>query len=218
MEEIVLNAEKRTVIGKQVKAIRRQGKLPAVMYGGRIGPMPIELDTRTTAKLLAQTSASKLITIKLDEEDHMVLVRDIQYDVIYHTPIHVDFLKVEMDTAIRTFVPIDLVGEAPAVKEFNGVLTHGLMEIEVEALPMDLPDHVDVDLEVLKEIDSVITVGDIYIGKGVKVLTDLDEVIVQIVPQEAEELVVEEAAAVVEILTEPELVERRRKEEAEETD
>lgn len=216
MEEIVLKAEKRTVIGKQVKAIRRQGKLPAVMYGGRIGPTPIELDTRTTAKLLTQTSASKLITIMLDEEGHKVLVRDIQYDVIYHTPIHVDFLKVEMDTAIRTFVPIDLVGEAPAVKEFNGVLTHGLMEIEVEALPMDLPDHVDVDLGVLKEIDSVITVGDIYIGKGVKVLTDLDEVIVQIVPQEAEELVEEEAVAVVEILTEPELVERKRKEEAEE--
>ncbi len=216
MEEIVLKAEKRTVIGKQVKAIRRQGKLPAVMYGGRIGPTPIELDTRTTAKLLTQTSASKLITIMLDEEGHKVLVRDIQYDVIYHTPIHVDFLKVEMDTAIRTFVPIDLVGEAPAVKEFNGVLTHGLMEIEVEALPMDLPDHVDVDLGALKEIDSVITVGDIYIGKGVKVLTDLDEVIVQIVPQEAEELVEEEAVAVVEILTEPELVERKRKEEAEE--
>jgi large subunit ribosomal protein L25 len=216
MEEFVLNAQKRTVIGKQVKAIRRQGKLPGIIYGEHLEPTPIELDTRTAAKLLAQTSASRLITIKLDEADHKVLVRDIQYDVIFHTPIHVDFLKVEMDTAIRTFVPIDLVGEAPAVKEFNGVLTHGLTEIEVEALPMDLPEHIDVDLGALKNIDSVITVADIYVGKGVKLLTDPDEVIVQIVPQEVEELVEEEVEVVVETLAEPELVERRRKEESEE--
>lgn len=216
MEEIIIEAKKRAAIGKRVKVLRRQGKLPAIIYGGRIDPMPIEIDGRKAAKVLAQTSASKLITIRVDQEDHKVLVRDIQYDVIYRNPIHVDFIQVEMDTAIRTFVPLDLVGEAPAVKNLNGVLTHGLMEIEVEALPMDLPDHIKVDLEVLKEIDSVITVGDIYLGKGVKVLTDPEEVIVQIVRQEAEEVVEEEAEAVVEILAEPELVDRRRKEEEEE--
>jgi large subunit ribosomal protein L25 len=216
MEEIQLKAKKRTVIGKQVKNLRRAGLIPAIVYGGGEEPINIELDALDTTKVITQTSASTLISLKVGRKNHRVLLRDIQYDVIKRTPIHVDFLRVEMDTAIRTTVPIDFIGEAPGVKELGGVLVTGLIELEIEALPGDLPDKVTVDLEVLEEIDSVITVADIFIGEGVDVLTESEEVVAHIVYQEVEEIEEEEEEALVEAMMEPELVERGKEEEIEE--
>jgi large subunit ribosomal protein L25 len=216
MEEIQLQANKRTVLGKKVNALRREGLIPAVVYGGGGESIPIELDAREAIKILSETSTSTLITLKVGKDDHRVLMRDIQYDVIKRTPIHVDFLRVEMDTAIRTSVPIEFVGEAPGVREQGGVLVTGLAELEIEALPADLPDKVIVDLEVLTEIDSMITVADVFVGKGVDVLTDPDEVLAHIVYQEIEEIEEEEVEAVVEASVEPELVERAKHEEFEE--
>jgi len=215
MEEIQLEANKRTVIGKQVNTLRREGLIPAIVYGGGGEPIPVELDAKEATKILNETSTSTLITLKVGKEDHRVLLRDIQYDVIRRIPIHVDFLRVEMDIAIRTSVPIDFVGEAPGVKEHGGVLVTGLDELEIEALPADLPDKVTVDLEVLKEIDSMITVADVFVGKGVEVLTEPDEVIAHLVYQEIEEIEEEEMEAVVEASVEPELVERSRHDEFE---
>lgn len=215
MEETRLEANKRTVIGKQVNTLRREGLIPAIVYGGGGEPIPVELDAKEATKILNETSTSTLITLKVGKEDHRVLLRDIQYDVIRRIPIHVDFLRVEMDIAIRTSVPIDFVGEAPGVKEHGGVLVTGLDELEIEALPADLPDKVTVDLEVLKEIDSMITVADVFVGKGVEVLTEPDEVIAHLVYQEIEEIEEEEIEAVVEASVEPELVERSRHEEFE---
>jgi large subunit ribosomal protein L25 len=216
MEEIQLQANKRTVVGKKVSTLRREGLIPAVVYGGGGESIPLELDAREAIKILNETSTSTLITLKVGKDDHRVLMRDIQYDVIKRTPIHVDFLRVEMDTAIRTSVPIDFVGEAPGVREQGGVLVTGLAELEIEALPADLPDKVTVDLEVLTEIDSMITVADVFVGKGVDVLTEPDEVLAHIVYQEIEEIEEEEVEAVVEAAVEPELVERAKHEEYEE--
>ena len=216
MEEIQLEAKKRTIVGKQVKALRRAGQIPAIVYGGGEDPISIELDAKETTKIITQTSASTLISLKVGKDDHKVLLRDIQYDVISRMPIHVDFLRVEMDTAIRTTVPIEFIGEAPGVKEQGGVLVTGLSELEIEALPADLPDKVTVDLEVLTEIDSMVTVGDIFVGKGVDVLTESEEVIAHIVYQEVEEIEEEEEEALVEAMMEPELVDRDKEEEFEE--
>jgi large subunit ribosomal protein L25 len=213
MEEILLEAKKRSVLGKQVKALRRDGLLPAIIYGGKGTSIPIELDAHSASKILSQTSASTLLTVKIGKQNHMVLVRDIQYDVIRRNPIHVDFLEVEMDTAIRTTVPIDFVGEAPGVKDQGGVLVTGLNEIEIEALPRDLPEKIVIHLELLKEIDSMITVADLDMGEGIEVLTESDEVIAHIVYQEAEEELEEEIEGLVEAPVEPELVERGGREE-----
>ena len=216
MDAIQLQAKKRTVIGKQVKVLRREGLIPGIVYGGEGDPIPVELDARETTKILNQTSASTLIALNVDKKNHTVLLRDIQYDVIRREPIHVDFLEVAMDVTIRTTVPIEFVGEAPGVKELGGVLVTGLNEIEIEALPSDLPDKVSIDLTVLTEIDSMITLGDIFIGKGVEVLTASDEVIAHIVYQEIEEIVEEEVdEGLIDTLEEPELVERGKEEEEE---
>ena len=147
-----------------------------------------------------------------------MIVRDVQRDPITRQMVHVDFLKVAMDVAIRTEVPIELVGTAPAVKEQGGVLVAGINEIEVEALPGDLPDRITVDLGVLMEIDDAITVEDLVIGKGVRVINDAGDMIAHVIYMAEEVEEVEEVAEVLGVAAEPELVERHRGEEGEEGD
>lgn len=205
-KEIELKSERRTVIGKQVNALRRDGLLPAIVYGAGIEPTPIQLETLETEKILADVGSSTLINLHIGDDVHQVLVRDLQRDVIRRTPVHVDFLKVAMDVVITTVVPVELVGQSPAVQELGGVLVTGLSEIEVEALPSDLPDRVTVDLEVLATFDDSITVGDLYLGDGVEVLTDADEFIANVVYQTMEEIIEEVEEELEAELAEPELV------------
>ncbi len=217
MEEIKLEAKKRTVVGKKVKVLRREGLLPAIVYGAGIEPLAIELDSHETSKILSLVSGSTLISLKIGNENHTVILRDVQVDVIRRNIVHIDFLKVAMDTAITTEVPVRLVGEAPAVTELGGVLVTGLSEVEIEALPGDLPDRITVDIESLIEINSSIKVGDIFFGKGVTILTDQDELLVRIVPQAIEEEVVEEVEeeALVDLSAEPDVIEKGVKDEDE---
>jgi large subunit ribosomal protein L25 len=204
-KEIELKSNPRKTVGKQVKRLRREGLLPAVVYGAGIEPTPIQLDALEAEKVLAGIGSSTLIDLYIGDEVHKVLVRDLQRDVIRRNPTHIDFLKVAMDVKINTVVPVELVGQSPAVQELGGVLVTGLSEIEVEALPSDLPDRVTVDLTVLENFDDSITVGDLYLGDGVTVLTDEDEFIANVVYQTMEEIV-EEEEELEEELAEPELV------------
>lgn len=210
MERLKIEARPRRVLGKQVSALRRQGLLPAVLYGRGISPQPLELEARAAAKILSRVSGSTLIELTVNGETHTVLVREVQRDPIRTDIRHVDFLKVAMDVAIRTEVPLEFVGEAPAVKTYGGVLVTGLDSIEVEALPGDLPDRVMVDLSALTAIGQSIAVGDLYAGQNVKVLTPADEVVARVMAQAVEE--VEMAAPALEAV-EPEVIERPKKAE-----
>jgi large subunit ribosomal protein L25 len=222
MENPVLEAKRRSVIGKQVKAIRRQGQLPAIMYGAGTDPTPIVLDGLEATRVLSGTGGSTLIELKVDDASHFVLVREIQRHVILHNLEHVDFLKVAMDELISAEVPIELVGHAPAVREHGGVLVSGLSTIEVEALPGDLMDRLSIDLSVLAEIEDAITVGDLELPAGVKVLTDPEELIARVIYQVEEIEEEEEGELLEEFLAddaEPELIERgRRDDESEDED
>jgi large subunit ribosomal protein L25 len=210
MERPRLDARRRTVVGKQVRALRRQGLIPAVLYGTGIEPSPLELDGREASRILARVSGSTLVDLGLEGDTHNVLVREVQRDPIVQDIRHVDFLKVAMDVVIRTSVPVELVGEAPAVKTFGGILVSGVDEIEVEALPADLPNRMTVDLGSLTEIGKAITVGDLVVGEGVKLLTSRDELIARVMQAEAE--VVEEVPEAVGPV-EPEVIEKPKKEE-----
>jgi large subunit ribosomal protein L25 len=218
MDEIKLEAKERTVTGKKVKVLRREGLLPAVVYGTGIEPIAIELDAHSTTKLLSHASGSTLINLKVGSENHTVILRDVQIDVIRRNPIHIDFLKVAMDAIIKTEVPVTLVGEAPAVRELGGVLVTGLSEIDIEALPADLPDRITVDIESLAEIYSSIIVADVFFGKGVTVLTDPNEVLARVVAQAIEEEIEEEVEEelLVDVLDEPDVIEKGAREEGEE--
>jgi large subunit ribosomal protein L25 len=208
-----LQVEKRKVTGKQVRALRRAGKLPGVLYGAGIEPTPIEMDAREASKVLARTTGATLVEVLLDGETHTSLVREIQRDPIRRTIRHVDLLKVAMDQTIRAEVPIELTGEAPAVKTRGGVMVAGVNSIEVEALPADLPDRVVVDISVLVNIDDAITVGNLSLGEGVEVLTDSDALVARVIFQ-AEEVLEEAVPAVV--AAEPEVIAKPKKEEEEE--
>ncbi len=215
MSEVILHAKKRTVTRSKVKTLRNVGILPAVVYGAGIESTPIELDLRETSKVLAHVGASTLISLKLENANHQVLLRDVQRDYIRGDILHIDFLKVSMDVVIRTEVPLELIGVSPAVKELGGLLVSGLSEIEVEALPGNLPDRIEVDISSIESMDDVITVADLEIGEGIQVLTSEDEVLASVVYQEEEEIE-EEVEELVEVEMEPELVERGKREGDEE--
>ena len=187
MEALTINAKERKTIGKQVKALRREGFLPAVMYGAGVEPLALELDEKVASRVLANVSGSTLIDLKVGKNTHKVLVREFQRDVIRRDILHIDFLVVAMDVLIRAVVPVALFGEAPAVEDFEGVLVSGLSEIEVEALPSDLPEQLTVDLAVLVTMNDVITVGDLVLGENVTLITDPDETIANVIAQAVEE-------------------------------
>jgi len=216
MEEILLDAESRDVIGKQVKALRRQGKLPGILYGRSMKPTPILMDLRDATRTLGQLAPSALVTVVLAGEKHLALVREKQRDFIRGTLKHIDFQAVSMKEKLRVNVIVELLGLAPAIKDFNGVLVEGLTEVEVECFPQDLPGKISVDISGLKKIGDSITVRDLVMPPNVASLDNPDDMIVIVTAQAAEE-VVEVAPVIVEVEeTEPEVIEKGKKEEEEE--
>ncbi len=214
MEEIVLKATQRTLIGKQVKAMRRDGKLPAVIYGHYIEPISIVLDLRDASKTLTGLAPSALVTVDVDGKTHRALVREKQRNKISGVLLHVDFLAVSMTEKLRSQVYIEIVGLAPAIKDFSGVLVTGFEEVEVECLPKDLPERLVVDVSGLAKIGDGIYVRDLAVPEGVKILEEPDTMVALIAAQAAVE---EEVAPVVEEVVgeEPEIIEHGKKEEEE---
>jgi large subunit ribosomal protein L25 len=205
---INLTANRRSVLGRQVGALRRSGKLPAVLYGSGVETTPIELDGREATRILARLSGTHLIDLSVDGAVHKALVREIQRDFIRGDLLHVDFLAVAMDRLIRVTVPINLVGEAPAATE--GVLVNGVTEIEIECLPGNILSKVEVDMSSLKAIGDSLHVRDITVPANVEVLSDPDDLVVRVTPLAAEEVAPVETPAG---LPEVEVIERGKKEE-----
>jgi large subunit ribosomal protein L25 len=215
MEKVVLKAVKRDVTGKQVKALRRKGELPAVIYGRRVEPIAITLNAHDAGLTLGRLTSSSLVTIELDGKEYPALVREKQRNYIKGDLTHVDFLAVSLTEKIRASVSIELTGVSLAVKDYNAVLVRSLEELEVECLPTDLPGRFTVDISVLNEIGDGIRVGDITVSDKVRILNEPDEMIVvaTLAKEEEVEVPVAEAEAAV-APTEPELsVERGKKEE-----
>ncbi|MBN2147834.1 MAG: 50S ribosomal protein L25 [Anaerolineales bacterium] len=210
MEKIVLQAVRREVIGKQVRALRRDGKLPAVIYGRHIQPIPIVLDFREVTRSLSGVGASTLLEVQVDGQPFQTLVREKQRHPVIGGLIHIDFLAVSMDEKLRTTVAVELVGKSPAVEMFNAILVDGANELEIECLPQDLLDVIRVDVTGLKEIGDVIYVSDLKVGEGIEILSDPEMMIATVTAPEAEEVVEVAAAA-----EEPEMIERGKKEEEE---
>ena len=191
MERVVLQATRREVIGKQVGALRRAGKLPAVLYGHRIESTPIMLDAHETSLTLSHLTSSSLVTIQLDGKEYPTLVREKQRDYIKNRLLHLDFQAVSLTEKIRAKVSIELTGTAPAVKEFSAIIVHGLTDLEVESLPQELPERIVVDISSLSEIGDGVRVRDIVLSDKVEILGDPDELIVVAAAPRVEEVVEE---------------------------
>jgi large subunit ribosomal protein L25 len=219
MEKVVIKATKREVVGKQVKAMRREGKLPAVIYGRHNEPIIISLDAHTASLALGRLSSSSLVTIDVDGTQYATLVREKQRDYIKNRLLHVDFLAVSLDEKITATVSLHFIGVSIAVKDYNAVLVHNLEELEVECLPGDLPEGIDVDISVLSKIGDGIRVRDVVVSDKVRILENPDTMVaVATAPKVEEEAVAVPAAeGVTPTEGEPELsVERGKKEDEEE--
>lgn len=211
MEKAVLNATLRTVKGKKVGAMRREGKLPAILYGHNFESTAITLDLRETSKVLHGLTASSLVYINLEGKEHAALVREKQRDFLRNVMKHVDFQIVSLTEKIRAKVAIIHEGLSPAVKDFNGVVVTEMDSIEVEALPQDLPEKIVLDMSKLKKIGDHFTVKDIVLSDKVHIHAEPDDVVVIVTLTKEEE--VEPAAEGEAVAGEPEIIEKGKKEE-----
>ncbi|GAB4424408.1 MAG: 50S ribosomal protein L25 [Anaerolineales bacterium] len=221
MEKVLIKAKKREVTGKKVRALRRAGKLPAVIYGNKIeNPISIELDAHEAFKTLRSAGSSTLLTIELDGTEYPTLIREKQMDFIKNIPIHIDFVALSLTEKTTAQVSIYLEGESPAVREFGATLVTGVTELEVECLPTNLPENFTVDVSGVAEIGAGIYVKDIEAPDGVEILTDPEEMVVvaTAVAVEEEPEVEEGELLEGEEMEEPEVIEKGKKEEEEESE
>ena len=193
--------------------------MPAVVYGENVPSQSIAVPFKDFEKVYKEAGESTLITLEVDGKSYNVLINDIAHDPLRGKPIHADFYAVRMDKEIRTRVPIEFFGESPAVKNESGILIKVVQELEVEALPKDLPHKLRVDLSKLEKFEARLLVKDILIPVGVKILVDTEDIIALVEPPrsetELEELKKAEAApeAVAEVKTEKEMKAEKKAEE-----
>ncbi len=192
MDLAVLKREK---FGKQVKALRAEGLVPAELYGHGVENVHLSIPVKDFNKVFKEAGTNTVVTLLIDKDKRPALIYDVSRDPVSGDLAHVDFYQVKMDEKITTKVPLTFVGEAPAVKAKSAVINKSMTEIEVEALPQDLPHSLTVDLSVLDDLDKSIYVRDLAVPRNVKVLVDPDTAIATATPPaKEEEKVVEEVA------------------------
>ena len=206
MADISLRAQTRTVKGKKVGALRRQGLVPGNIYGRGVESLPVQIDVRDFRDALASAGHSTVVDVHVfgasGQEDgklHPVLIEKVSTHPATGKVQHVDLRQVDLNRPVRAAVQVVLTGESPAVKNEGGVLVHPLDNIEVEALPRALPHEIEVDISVLAELDQAITIADLRLPPGVTVFNDPTTVVAQVIASKLEqEVAAEEAEAAAE--------------------
>ena len=196
-EKHQVKATTRTIAGRKVKHLRKEGFLPATVYGKAFESLSVQFNAAEIEKLFNDIGESTLVEVILDEKEKLpVLFRNPQYHPVEGNMIHIDCYKVNLKEKISAMVPIEFVGESQAVKDGNTLVTV-TDEVEIEALPADLPESIEVDLAVLDNLEATVTVADLKIDTSkLEILTDTEQLIVKV-----EEPRVEEEVAPVEETT-----------------
>jgi large subunit ribosomal protein L25 len=213
MEQIELNVQPRVVKGKQVKALRRAGYVPAVLYSRRDDPVVLQANGRELLRVLARAGGSRLIKLIVEgqADSPMALVREVQREPIRGDLWHVDFLGVTMTEKITLEVPIRFEGVSPAVTRSEGVLIHGMDTVEIECLPGDLLDSIKVDLSGLDKVGDVIRVSDLRVPDTIRILADIEALVVRVSYLAGEET--EVPAGTEAVVAEPEVIKKGKVEE-----
>ncbi len=191
-----IKAEKRTLLGKKVKKLRKEGVLAANVYGKNFASTPIQVQVAEFIDVFKKAGETGVVDLTIEDKTVPTLIHGLQIDPRSQKVIHADFLKVNLKEKITTRVSVVALDEAPAVKDKKGVLLNPLSDLEVEALPTDLPEKIEVNVERLQEVDDQITVEMITTPAGVAILNDPQQTVFKIgalVTQEAEELAEAEA-------------------------
>jgi large subunit ribosomal protein L25 len=209
MKQLELRAQTRTLFGRKAKRLRREGLIPATLYGPKTEALSLQVPERELMTILDQAGTNRLIALMVDGGDkpRRILARDVQRDVVTQSLLHVDLYEVVMTEKITADIPIALIGESPGVTNKQGLLVRGLDSIQAHCLPDRLSESIEVDISVLEERDQAILVQDLVVGEGIEILTNPEEVVVQLLPMKEEiiepEVEEEVELAEVEIITEP---------------
>ena len=183
-----LSVQTREILGKKTKSLLKQGFIPAELYGHGLENRHLSVSAKEFGKIFKQAGESTLIKLKIrDGKEFNVLIHDIVKNALTDEISHIDFYSVKMDEKIRARVPLEFIGESPAVKEMGGVLIKSMHEIEVESLPADLPHHLTADVGCLTEIGGSLSVSNLEIPAKVKILIDSETVIASIIEPVKEE-------------------------------
>jgi large subunit ribosomal protein L25 len=187
MSNLQLSASKRSIVGRKVKRLRKEGILPGNIYGKGVKSQSIQVDLSKFKKLFKEAGESTLVEIDLSGKKLPVLVHNIQTDPVTDIPTHVDFLQVNLKEKVTAQVPVELVGESPAEKQGLGTAVQYVDEIEVEALPTDLPEKFEIDLTSLLNVGDAIQVKDVKVDtKKVEIQADSEGIIVKVEAQKEE--------------------------------
>ena len=188
MDKVKLAAKIRDIFGRKTKTGRKEGLVPAVVYGRKIAPKSLWFKAIDFTRLLKKAGENTMIELSIDEKDKRnVIIYEIQRDPVTGGFRHVDFFQVRMDEEIEKDVELVYVGEAPAVKELGGVLVKNMDEISIKCLPADLPSEIKVDISGLKTFDDHVCIKDLNISDKVKIEIDPETVVALVAPPRSEE-------------------------------
>jgi len=182
MEAISLQAEKRETSGKKNRFLRRQGKTPVHLFGGKAESQALQCDTIELKRAIAQAGRTRVIQLKVggDRHQHNTFIREIQIMEPGSQLMHVDFYQISKGEKIKLDIPVVLKGEAPALKTKGRLLTHGIDVLHIESQVETIPARIEVDISILTELEQAIHVKDLVIDPGVTVLTDPEQLVVKI--------------------------------------
>ena len=188
MDVATVKLDPRTVMGKKVRQLRRQGVIPVHMYGADIQPSSLQVDERTLNRLLPQVGTNIPVSVELQDQDmeNICFVREVQRHPVTEEVIHVDFLRVDVTKTVSAEVPLTLTGTSTAVTQMAGTLLQNVQSLSIEALPMDMPAEIPVDISVLVDFDITLLVGDVEVPGNVTVLNDPEDAIVRVAPPRLE--------------------------------
>jgi large subunit ribosomal protein L25 len=198
MKKHSLTAQTRDIVGRKVKNLRAQGQIPATVYGKNVKSISVAIQSSAFEKVYKEAGETGLVELAVGKDLRPVLVHTLQRDPVTNSLLHIEFHQVDLKEKVHTKVPLELTGDAPAVVGKVGVLLRLIDEVEVEALPTDLPDKLTVDVSKLAEVNQEVKVGELKIPSGVSVLTDKDQSVVRVgalISKEAEAEAAAEAAA-----------------------
>ncbi len=182
-----LSVTERIKFGKASNALRAEGLIPAELYGRDSANLHLAVKGNEFRKVFAEAGENTIVNLQFNGKTIPVLIHDIQKDYLHDEIIHVDFYRVRMDEKITARVPLEFTGESPAVKEQGGVLNKTMSEVEIEALPKDLPHRLQVDLTPLVELNQSIYIKDIQVPAGVELAVDPETVVVTVTPPRKKE-------------------------------
>ena len=189
MDQLAIDISHRTTVGKKVKKLRKDGKIPIRLFGGGIDPMPMQADANLLRKILSQAGFNSPIFVNFDssKEENVCFIREVQRHPITEELLHIDLLKVDMSKKITVEVPVRLLGVPDAVKNLGGILLQSTSTIPVSALPLSIPDSISVDVTILIDFDKSIRIKDIEFEDGVDPERDPETLIARVVPPRIDE-------------------------------